>query len=156
MFHGTVEILNKMDWDRSDVAEDRRMLAESLKESSTDYKRIFSDHAPSSIDYAVIDSNIHEATDDQRGNERIMGVPLRGNQVPDNFCQLPDRREPKVAIAVQRTPLDKTLLYLSCERMKLKTAVRSTPARNRAAQRMDGTDLFRRQVMMPNESLRPA
>jgi hypothetical protein len=32
---------------------------------------------------------------------------------------------------------DKTDLYPSCTRMKLKTAVRSTPAWNRAAQRID-------------------
>ena len=79
---GTVEILHTMDWDRSDVAEDRRMLAESLKEAFTDFgptiQRIFSDHAPASIDYAVIVSKIYEATDDQRGNERMMGVPIRG------------------------------------------------------------------------------
>jgi hypothetical protein len=71
-----------MDWDRSDVAEDRRMLAESLKEAFTDFgptiQRIFSDHAPASIDYAVIVSNIYEATDDQRGNEHMMGVAIRG------------------------------------------------------------------------------
>jgi hypothetical protein len=73
--------LHTLDWDRSDIAEDRRMLAESLKEASTDFgqnsQRIFSDHAPASIDYAVIVSNIYEATDDQRGNESMMGVPIR-------------------------------------------------------------------------------
>jgi hypothetical protein len=37
MFHNTVEILHTKDWDRSDVAEDRRMLAESLKEAFTDF-----------------------------------------------------------------------------------------------------------------------
>jgi hypothetical protein len=66
MFHGTVEILHTMDWDRSDVAEDRRMLAESLKEAFTDFgqtiQRILSDHAPASIDYAVIVRNNYEAT----------------------------------------------------------------------------------------------
>jgi hypothetical protein len=57
------------------------MLAESLKEAFTDFKfgptiqRLFSDHAPASIDYAVIVSNIYEAANDQRGNERMMGVP---------------------------------------------------------------------------------
>ena len=60
MFHGTVAIHNTVDWDRSDVAEDRSMLVESLKEAFTDFKfgptiqRLFSDHAPVSIDYAVI------------------------------------------------------------------------------------------------------
>jgi hypothetical protein len=82
IFHGIVEILHTMDWDRSDVAEDRRMLAESLKEAFTDFgptiQSIFSDHAPASVDYAVIVSNIYEANDDQRGNERMMGVPIRG------------------------------------------------------------------------------
>jgi hypothetical protein len=129
MFHGTVEILHTTDWDRSDVAEDRRMPAESLKESSTDYKRIFSDHAPASIEYAVIVSNIYEATDDQRGSERMMGVPIRGYQVPDNFGQLPDRREPTVAIAVRRALLDKMSLHLPCARAKLKTAVRADKIR---------------------------
>jgi hypothetical protein len=61
-----------MDWNRSDVAEDRRMLVESLKEAFTDFEqtilRTFSDHTPASIDYAVIVSNIYEATDDQHGN----------------------------------------------------------------------------------------
>jgi hypothetical protein len=71
MFHGTVEILHAMDWDCSDVAEDSCMLVESLKEAFTDFgqtiQRIFSDHAPACIDYAVIVSNIYEATDDQAG-----------------------------------------------------------------------------------------
>jgi hypothetical protein len=59
LFHGTVEILLTMDWDSSDVADDRRMLAESLKEAFTDFgqtlqrtrTRIFSesDHAPPSM-----------------------------------------------------------------------------------------------------------
>ncbi len=44
----------------SDVAEDRRMLAESLEEAFTDFgqtiQRIFSDHAPASTDYALIDT----------------------------------------------------------------------------------------------------
>jgi hypothetical protein len=56
-----------------------------------------------------------------------------------------------VAIAVRRTQLDIMLLYLSCARTKLKTAVQSTPARNCAK-----NDLFCRQKMMPSESLRPA
>jgi hypothetical protein len=81
MFHGTVEILHTMDWDRSDVAEDRSMLTESHKEAFTDFgptiQKIFSDHAPASIDYAVIVSNIYEATDDQHGNEHMMGMPTR-------------------------------------------------------------------------------
>ena len=62
------------------------MLAKSLnlpvKEAFTDFGQtiqwIFSDLAPASIDYAVIVSNIYEATDDQRGNERMMGMPIRG------------------------------------------------------------------------------
>jgi hypothetical protein len=82
MFHCTMEILHTMDWDRCDVAEDRRMLAESLKEAFTDFgptfQKIFFDHAPAPIDYAVIVSNIYEGTDDQRGNERMMGVPKHG------------------------------------------------------------------------------
>ncbi len=89
LFHGTVEILHTIDWDCSDVAEDRRMLpvlavrvAERLTESSTDFgqtiKKTFSDHATASIDYAVIVSSIYEGTDDQRGNKRMIGVPIRG------------------------------------------------------------------------------
>jgi hypothetical protein len=67
-------------------AEDRRMLAERLIESFTDFwqsiKRslAFSDHSPASIDYAVIVSNSYEVTDDQRQPEtesgRMMGVPI--------------------------------------------------------------------------------
>jgi hypothetical protein len=38
------------------------------------------------------------------------------------------------------------LLYPSCTRRKLKAAVLSTPALNRAAQRIEETDLFRWQV----------
>jgi hypothetical protein len=61
------------------------MLAKSLnlpvKEAITDFgqtiQRIFSDLAPASIDYAVIVSYIYEATDDQRGSKRMMGVPIR-------------------------------------------------------------------------------
>jgi hypothetical protein len=74
-------------------------------------------------------------------------------QVHDNLGQLQDRRELTMAIAVRRAPLDKTLLYLSCARTKLKTVVLSTPARNQAAQRIDETDLFRLQVMIPSKSL---
>ena len=51
-----------------------------------------------------------------------------------------------VAVAVLRTALDKTMLYPSCKRTKLKTAVRSTHARKQAASRIDETYLFRRQV----------
>jgi hypothetical protein len=58
MIQCTVKIPHTMDWDSSDVAEDLCMLAESLKEAFTDFgqtvQRIFSDHAPASIDYAVI------------------------------------------------------------------------------------------------------
>jgi hypothetical protein len=46
-----------MDWDRNDVAADRRMLAERLNESFADFgqtiKRTFSDHVPASIDYYI-------------------------------------------------------------------------------------------------------
>jgi hypothetical protein len=59
-----------MDWDHSDVAEDRRILVESLKKAFTDFgqtiQRIFSDYVPASI------GNIYEATDDQHGNERMI------------------------------------------------------------------------------------
>jgi hypothetical protein len=41
----------------------------------------------------------------------------------DKIGPLPNQQETTVAIAVQRTPLDKTLLYLSCARTKLRTAV---------------------------------
>jgi hypothetical protein len=61
-----------------------------------------------------------------------------------------------VAIAVRKTQLNITLLYSSCKRTKLKTAVPSTPARNQAAQRIDETDLFAGKTMVPSESLRPA
>ena len=49
------------------------------------------------------------------------------NSGPDGseLGQLPDRREPTVAVAVRRTALDKTMLYPSCKRTKLKTAVRT-------------------------------
>jgi hypothetical protein len=80
MFHGTVAIRYTMDWDRSDVFEDRRILTERLTESFTDFgeniKQSFSDHALASIDYAVIVSNIYKVTDDQCQNERMMGVPI--------------------------------------------------------------------------------
>jgi hypothetical protein len=50
--------------DRSDVAKDSHMLVKTLTESFTgfgkDIKQSFSDHAPASIDYAVIVSNIHD------------------------------------------------------------------------------------------------
>jgi hypothetical protein len=68
MFHGTVAIHNTVDWDRSDVAEDRRMLAERITESFADcgqsIKRSLSDHALASIDCTVIISNIYVVTDD--------------------------------------------------------------------------------------------
>jgi hypothetical protein len=47
-----------------------------------------------------------------------------------------------VAIAVRRTPLNKTLVYPSRTRTKVKTAVRSASARNWATQRLDETDFF--------------
>jgi hypothetical protein len=65
IFHGTIEILHTMDWDSIGTAKDCPMLAESLKEAFTDLgqtiQRIFSDHAPASIHYAVIVSNIYKA-----------------------------------------------------------------------------------------------
>ena len=64
MYHCTVEILHSMDWDSSDVAGDCHVLIESLAESFTDFgqtvKRIFSDHVPAYIDYAVNVSNIYQ------------------------------------------------------------------------------------------------
>jgi hypothetical protein len=46
-------------------------------------------------------------------------------QVPNNFGQLQDQREPIVAIAVRRTQLEEMCLYLSYARTKLKPAVRT-------------------------------
>jgi hypothetical protein len=80
-----------------------------------------------------------------------------------------ERREPTVqwrslSRERRRTPLDKTLLYPSCTRSKLKTVVQSTSAvaRNLAApsapsQRMDMTDLLTNltgKSIMLSESLR--
>jgi hypothetical protein len=48
----------------------------------------------------------------------------------------------RVAIAVQRMPLNKRLECPSCMRMKVKTAVRSAPERNWATPRLDSTDLY--------------
>jgi hypothetical protein len=80
MFHGTVAIHNTVDWDCSDVAEDRRMLAERLTESlahcGQSIKRSLSDHEPASMDCAVISSN--DVTDDLHHGEPMMGVPIRG------------------------------------------------------------------------------
>ena len=39
----------------------------------------------------------------------------------ESLGQVPDQREPTVAVAVRRTALDKTMFYLSWKRMKLKT-----------------------------------
>jgi hypothetical protein len=51
--------------------------------------------------------------------------------------------------------LEKTLVYPSCERTKLKKAVHSTSASNQAAQRIDVNHLFFVcKLMMPSESLR--
>jgi hypothetical protein len=47
-----------------------------------------------------------------------------------------------VAIAVQRTLLNKRLECPSCMRTKVKTAVRSAPTRNWATPRLDETDLY--------------
>jgi hypothetical protein len=81
MFHGTVEMLYTIDWNRSDVAEDRCILSERLTGSFTDFRQTikwsFSDHVPASIHYAVIVSNIYEVTDNQCGNERMMGLLIR-------------------------------------------------------------------------------
>ncbi len=71
-----------------------------------------------------------------------------------------------LAISVWRTPLDKTILYLPCERLGTPEAAaqnsRGLPGallhgiELRSAQRIDETDLFRRQAMMPSETLRQA
>jgi hypothetical protein len=45
MFHGTVDILHAMDWDRSNVSNDRRMLAESLKGKFQTLGRLFRGYA---------------------------------------------------------------------------------------------------------------
>jgi hypothetical protein len=109
MFHSTVEILHTMDWDCSDVAEDRRMLAESLKEAFTDFgptiQSIFSDHAPASIDYAVIVSIVYEATDDQRGNEHMTGVPIRGYLATATRVHRKVWEESNTSCDVRETPL---------------------------------------------------
>jgi hypothetical protein len=62
-------------------------------------------------------------------------------------------RELTVAIVVRRTPLNKTLVYPSCMRTKVKTAIQSSPARNWAMQTLDETYLFRRQGMILSKSL---
>ena len=64
--------------------------------------------------------------------------------------------EPTVVIAVRRMALDETILYPSCKRTWLKTAVRRTPARDQAAERIEETDLFRWQVEVLSELPRPA
>jgi hypothetical protein len=86
----------------------------------------------------------------------VRTVPKSYESSAENSGQLPDRREPTVAIAVRRTALDGTILYPSCKRTLLKTAVRRTPARNQAAERSDETDLFRWQVEVLIELPRPA
>jgi hypothetical protein len=48
----------------------------------------------------------------------------------------------QMAIAVQRTPLNKRLECPFCMRMKVKTAAQSASARNWAAPRLDETDLY--------------
>jgi hypothetical protein len=72
MFHGTVAIQYTMDWDRSDIAENCRMLEERLTESFTNFgdiinlttiKQSLYDHAPASIHYAVVVSIIYEVID---------------------------------------------------------------------------------------------
>jgi hypothetical protein len=54
----------------------------------------------------------------------------------------PYGQELTVAIAVQRTPLNRRLECPSCMRTKVKAAVRSAPARNWATPRLDETDLY--------------
>jgi hypothetical protein len=134
MFHGTVEILHTMDWDRSDVAEDRRTLAESLKEASTDFgqtiQRIFSDHAPAPIDYAVTVSNIFEATDDQRGDKHVTGVPIRGYLATATRVHRKAWEESKTLCDVHGTPLTWT---------KITGGIRSLPQFNH--DRADVNDL---------------
>ena len=73
----------------------------------------------------------------------LLKLPMTGPQLFAPITWL------AVAIAVWKTQLGKMILYLSCA----KTAVRSTPAWNRAVQGIDETDLFRWQVMMPSKSL---
>jgi hypothetical protein len=51
-------------------------------------------------------------------------------------------RKLTVAVAVQRTLLNKRLECPSCMRTKVKTAVLSSPARNWATPRLDETDLY--------------
>jgi hypothetical protein len=85
------------------------MLAESLKEAFTDFgqnsQRIFSDHVPASIDYAVIVSNIYEATDDQRGNESMMGVPIRCYLATATQVYLKAWQQSNTSCDVHGTPL---------------------------------------------------
>jgi hypothetical protein len=59
----------------------------------------------------------------------VRTVPNSCDSSAKNSGQLPDRREPTVAIAVRRrrTALDETILYPSCQRTWLKTAVRTVP-----------------------------
>jgi hypothetical protein len=62
-----------------------------------------------------------------------------------NPLESPYGQKLTVAIAVQRTLLNKTykrLECLSCMRTKVKTAVRSAPARNWAKPRLDETYLY--------------
>jgi hypothetical protein len=152
MFHGTMEILHTMDWDRSDVAEDRRMLAESLKEAFTDFgptiQRIFSDHAPTSIDYAVIVSNIYEATDDQRGNERMMGVPIRGYLATATRVHRKAWEESNTLCDVRGTPLTWTKItggIRSWPQFNHDRADVNDPENGRCARRAGDSELFRSQ-----------
>jgi hypothetical protein len=71
-------------------------------------KASFSIKKPAEIECILIISDIAQVSCDVNQNEKMLRVPVRG-------C----------VATVRRTPLDKTLLYLFCERTKLKTAVRS-------------------------------
>ena len=67
-------------------------------------------------------------------------------EIPRAKCKgskekLPYGQELTVAIAVQRTPLNKRLECPSCMRTKVKTAVQSAPAWNWATPRLEETDL---------------
>jgi hypothetical protein len=109
IFHGTVAIHNTVDWDHSDVAEDRCMLAERLTESFADcgqsIKRSLSDHAPASIDCAVIISNIYDVTDDLQHGEPMMGMPIRGYVATSTRVHQKAWKESNTLCEVFGTPL---------------------------------------------------
>jgi hypothetical protein len=71
------------------------------------------------------------------------GFPEVGEEIKASFSKnAPDRKN-----------AGRTCTWLCCY---IETAVLSTPARNRAAQRIDETDLFAGKTMVPSESLQPA